>query len=29
VGDRGWSPETFEAWLIRAWTRLLVSDEGP
>jgi AcrR family transcriptional regulator len=28
VGDRGWSPETFEAWLIRAWTRLLISDDG-
>jgi hypothetical protein len=27
VRDRGWSPDAFEAWLIRAWTRLLVSDD--
>jgi AcrR family transcriptional regulator len=26
VGDRGWSPEAFEAWLVRAWTRLLIRD---
>jgi AcrR family transcriptional regulator len=24
VGDRGWSPETFERWLADAWARLLL-----
>jgi AcrR family transcriptional regulator len=24
LGDRGWSPDRFEAWLARAWTRILL-----
>jgi AcrR family transcriptional regulator len=27
VEDRGWSPAAFEAWLVRAWTRLLLRDD--
>lgn len=26
VGDRGWSPATFETWLASAWIRLLLRD---
>jgi AcrR family transcriptional regulator len=29
VQQRGWSPERFEAWLIDAWQRLLLSDADP
>jgi AcrR family transcriptional regulator len=28
VDERGWSPERFEAWLLRSWTRLLLRDGG-
>ena len=27
VGDRGWSPERFEAWLAAAWARLLLVEQ--
>jgi hypothetical protein len=28
VGERGWSPDKFEAWLVRAWTRLLLRSDA-